>query len=139
VDYLCIADILLWILYEFSVIFAFFSKIFCSEIVNFRRPPWPPKIVNTIFGICLFSAAVKGPPKIINNFRRLDPGHRKYGLIFGYFFWRPETVEISLRPPKIAYFRRQWPYFRRFLAAENDCSSCSDPCPSLRGNKIHQA
>jgi hypothetical protein len=52
----------LWILYglsfyvvyivdEFAVIFYIFF-IFFSEIVNFRRPSWPPKIINTIFGIC---------------------------------------------------------------------------------------
>jgi hypothetical protein len=28
-------------------------------------------------------------------------------------------------PPKIGYFRRQLAYFRRLLAAENDCSCCS--------------
>jgi hypothetical protein len=71
----CVFNVsVLWILYEFSVIFAFFQKKNCSEIVNFWRPPWPPKIVNTIFDICLFLAAVKGPPKITINFRRLTGG-----------------------------------------------------------------
>jgi hypothetical protein len=30
-------------LYEIMLFFAFFN-FFCSEISNFRRPPWPPKI-----------------------------------------------------------------------------------------------
>jgi hypothetical protein len=42
------------LLYEFTVIFCIFSKKNCSEIVNFRRPPWSPKIINTIFGTCYF-------------------------------------------------------------------------------------
>jgi hypothetical protein len=63
----CVFNVsVLWILYEFSIIFCIFFKFFCSKIVNFRRPPSPPKIVFTIFGICLFSATVKGPPKIKN-------------------------------------------------------------------------
>jgi hypothetical protein len=40
----------------------------------------------------LLSAAFFWPPKI-SYFRRLDSGRRKYSLIFGYFFWRPETAE----------------------------------------------
>jgi hypothetical protein len=36
-----------------------------------------------------------------------------------------EPPKISLRPSKIAYLLRQRPYFRRFLAAENDCSCYS--------------
>jgi hypothetical protein len=58
----------------------------------------------------IFSAAGPWPPKIKAYFR----------LIFSD---GEEPPKISLRPLKIAYFRRQRPYFRRFLAAENDCSS----------------
>jgi hypothetical protein len=68
--------------------------------------PLPPKIANTIFGICLFSAADKGPPKIKCYFRRLTGGRRKQA-IFGRwsttaknidlfsanFFWRSGTAE----------------------------------------------
>jgi hypothetical protein len=81
------------LLYEFSVIFASVSKKICSEIVNFRRPPWPPKIVKTIFGTCYL--------------RRLSEGHQKLPVIFGgctlaaenmalfsaIFFWRTGTAE----------------------------------------------
>jgi hypothetical protein len=60
----CVFNVsVLWILYglsfyvvyivdEFAVIFCIFFKKICSEIVNYRWPPWPPKIINTIFGIC---------------------------------------------------------------------------------------
>ena len=61
VDYLCIADILLWILYEFSVIF---FCIFSSEIDNFRRPPLTAE--NSKY---YFSAPV--------YFRRLSKGRQK--------------------------------------------------------------
>jgi hypothetical protein len=60
----------------------------------------------------LFSAAGPWPPKIWPYFGLFFSGGQK-------------PPKISLRPPKIAYFQRQWPYFRRFLAAENDCSSYS--------------
>jgi hypothetical protein len=102
----CVFNIsVLWILYEFSVIFCIF-QFFCSEIVNFR---WPPLATENskyyfqhlfIFGICqrvaenkaIFLAAGWWPPKIA-CFRRLAYGRQKYGLIFGYFFWRPGTAE----------------------------------------------
>jgi hypothetical protein len=79
---------------NFLLFFAFFLNFF-SEIVNFRRPAWPPKIRKlfsalVIFGGCqraagnylLFLATDLRPPKI-SYFRRLDLGRRKYGLIFG--------------------------------------------------------
>jgi hypothetical protein len=57
-------------------------------------------------------------------------------LIFGrfnfrrLFTWPPEITRYFRRPvcqpPKISYFRRQMAYFRRLLAAENACSSCSE-------------
>jgi hypothetical protein len=54
----------------------------------------------------LFSAAWSWPPKIKPYF---------WSDFFG-----------GQTPPKInPYFRRQRAYFRRRLAAENDCSSCS--------------
>jgi hypothetical protein len=74
----------------------------------------------------IFSVAVVGPLKV-SYFRRPRPGRRKYGLIFGYFFsGGQKPPKISLKPLKIAYFRQQRPYFRWLLAAENDCSSCSE-------------
>jgi hypothetical protein len=125
-------------LYEILLFFAFFSNFFCSEISNFRRPLWPPKIAvlfsavvisggdwlaaenNLLFSAArkpaaenkLFSAASHWPPKIKPYFR---PG----------FFGGQKPPKISQLPPKIAYFRRQLAYFRRLLAAENDCSCCS--------------
>jgi hypothetical protein len=53
----------------------------------------------------LFSAASHCPPKIKAYFWLIFSGSQ-------------EPPKISLKPPKIAYFR--W-----FLAAENDCSCCS--------------
>jgi hypothetical protein len=53
----------------------------------------------------LFSAARSWPPKIKPYF---------WPVFFG-----------GQPPPKIGYFRRQRAYFRRLLAAENACSSCS--------------
>jgi hypothetical protein len=44
----------------------------------------------------LFSAAGLWPPKIKTYFRLIFSGGQ-------------EPPKISLRPPKIAYFRRQWP------------------------------
>jgi hypothetical protein len=58
----------------------------------------------------LFSAAGPWPPKIKAYFRLIFSGGQ-------------EPPKISLRPLKIAYFRRQRPYLRHFLASENDCSS----------------
>jgi hypothetical protein len=60
----------------------------------------------------LFSVARPLPLKIWPYFRLIFSGGQ-------------EPPKISLRPPKIAYFRRQRPYFRRFLVTENHCSSCS--------------
>ena len=48
-----------YILDEFAVIFCIFSKKFCSEIINFRRPPLAAENKNTIFGRLEFSAARK--------------------------------------------------------------------------------
>jgi hypothetical protein len=59
----------------------------------------------------LFSAAKPWPPKIWPCFRLFFSGGQ-------------EPPKISLKSPKIAYFRRQMPYFRRLIAAENDCSPC---------------
>jgi hypothetical protein len=71
----CVFNIsVLWILYEFSVIFFAFFHL---KLIIFGGLPWPPKIANTIFGTCLFSAAVKGPPKINCYFRRLAGGRLK--------------------------------------------------------------
>jgi hypothetical protein len=61
----------------------------------------------------LFSVAGPWLPKIKAYFRLNFSGGQ-------------EPPKISIRPPKIVYFRRQRPYFRWFLAAENDCSSRSD-------------
>jgi hypothetical protein len=106
---------------NFLLFFCIFFKFFCSEIVNFRRLPRPPKIRNFIFGTHyfrrlttrpLFSAADWRPPKIWPYFRLFFSGGQ-------------EPPKISLKPSKIAYFRRQRPYFRRLLAVENNCSSCS--------------
>jgi hypothetical protein len=66
----------------------------------------------------LFSAAWSRPPKIKAYFRP---------VFFG-----------GQAPPKIAYFRRQMAYFRRRLAAENDCSSCSVPGKTLSGSRGHR-
>jgi hypothetical protein len=66
------------LLYEFSVIFLhFFQKIFCSEIVNFRRPPWPPKIRNFIFGTCYFRRLTPWPSETTCYFLRLTWGRQK--------------------------------------------------------------
>jgi hypothetical protein len=56
------------LLYEFCMIFLLFFAFF-SKIVIFRWPPWPPKIINTIFGTCYF--------------RWLSDGRRKLPVIFG--------------------------------------------------------
>jgi hypothetical protein len=44
------------LLYEFCMKFCYFSlfQFFCSEISNFRRPPWPPKI-GILFSAFLIS------------------------------------------------------------------------------------
>jgi hypothetical protein len=103
----CVLNIsVLWILYEFSVIFCIFSIFFALKLIIFGGLPWPPKIANTIFGTCLFLAADKGPPKIKCYFRRLTGGHRKQAIFGGWpmaaenmalfsasFFWRPGTIE----------------------------------------------
>jgi hypothetical protein len=59
----------------------------------------------------LFSAVWSWPPKIKTYFRPV-------------FFGGQTPPKINPLPPKIAYFQRQRAYFRRRLAAENDCSSC---------------
>jgi hypothetical protein len=48
------------------------------------------------------------------------------GLFSADFFWRPGTAENKPKATEIAYFRWRRPYFRQFLAAENDCNRCSE-------------
>jgi hypothetical protein len=120
------------------LLFLHFSQFFSLKLAIFGGLRGPPKIKNTIFGRYyfrrpglaaaenilfsavvmaatenkLFSTAGPWPPKIKAYFRLIFSGGQ-------------EPPKISIKPPKIAYFRRQRPYFRRFLAAENGCSSRS--------------
>jgi hypothetical protein len=74
----------------------------------------------------LFSAAGSWPPKIKSYFRPV-------------FFGGQTPLKINPLPPKISYFRRQRAYFRRLLAAENDCSSCSVSRPKYNIININLA
>jgi hypothetical protein len=49
----CVFNVfVLWILYEFSIIFCIFSNFFALKLLIFGGLPGRRKIVNTIFGIC---------------------------------------------------------------------------------------
>ena len=105
-------SVIVWILYEFSVIFCIFSIFFALKLVIFGAPPLAAENRDFIFGIFNFWRLTVWPPKIKPYFRPV-------------FFGGQKPPKISLLPPKIAYFRRELAYFRRLLAAENACSSCS--------------
>jgi hypothetical protein len=62
----------------------------------------------------LFSATGIRPPKINGYFRLIFSGGQR-------------PIKIGVKPPKISYFRWQRPYFRRPLAAKNNCS-CRNEC-----------
>jgi hypothetical protein len=80
----CVFNIsVLWILYEFSVIFCIFFKKICSKIDNFRRPPLTAE--NSKY---YFSAPV--------YFRRLSKGHRKLIVIFGGWLVAAENMALFL-------------------------------------------
>jgi hypothetical protein len=97
-----------YIVDEFTVIFLHFFNFFCSEIINFRRPPLTAENKKYYFRQAwsfggqessrrklpifggqvvavennhLLSAVICWPPKI-TYFRRLDSGRQKYTLIF---------------------------------------------------------
>jgi hypothetical protein len=98
--------------------FAFFQKK-SLKLLIFGGQLRPPKISVAYFWRRslavknkLFSAAATWPPKIMAYFRLIFSGGQR-------------PPKISLKPPKIAYFWWQRPYFRRLLAAENDCVSYS--------------
>jgi hypothetical protein len=103
------------LLYEFCMkfcYFSFFSIFFVLKLVIFGGP-LATENRDFIFGILNFWRLTVWPPKIICYFRR--PGSQ---------------------PPKIAYFRRQLAYFRRLLAAENDCICCSARHPQFYQSQV---
>jgi hypothetical protein len=101
-----------YIVDKIAVFLHFFKKNF-SENVNFRRPTETAKNKRLLFSAAVVFGGAAWPPKIKAYFRLI-------------FFGGQKPPKISLKPPKIAYFRWQRPYFRRLLAAENACVSCSD-------------
>jgi hypothetical protein len=117
------------LLYEFCInfllFFAFF-QFFCSEIINFRRPPCPPKIRILFSAVLIFGGYLRGRRKLVGIFGGQALAAENIALFSTDFFGGQTPPKINPLPPKIAYFRRQMAYFRRLLAAENACSSCSE-------------
>jgi hypothetical protein len=100
-----------YIVDEIAVFYISSKKL--SKIVNFRRR------CLAVENKPLFSAARCQSPKIMACFRLIFSGGQR-------------PPKIGLKPLKIAYFRRQRPYFlrppyfRQPLAAKSDCAYCSD-------------
>jgi hypothetical protein len=98
-------SIIVRILYEILLFFAFF-QFFCSKIINFRRPPWPPKIRKLFSAGLIFGGWQRGRRTLFVIFGDQKVSRRKQ-LIFGgqtpaaetkalfsvVFFWRPEAAE----------------------------------------------
>jgi hypothetical protein len=90
-------------------------------LIIFGGLTWPPKIANTIFGTCLFSAAVKGPPKINCYFRRLAVVEAENSLFSAASLWPPKNMALF----SANFFRRPGTAENKPKAAENSLFSAA--------------
>jgi hypothetical protein len=94
------------LLMNLLLFFAFFSNYFALKLLIFGDLPWPPKIRRG-FSVGLNFWRLGGGPLKVDYFRRLPGSRRKQPFTFGgwtlaaeniallsaIFFWRPETAE----------------------------------------------